>query len=89
MKIEKNVLYVDNLIIPCNVLDVLNNNLNNEEYSIVDNKLVCFNYNPFIEDFGTVMTMTKELLLSTLQRQQQKAFQEIEENEMIAASLSV
>ena len=30
MKIEKNVLYVDNLIIPCDVLDVLNNNLNNK-----------------------------------------------------------
>lgn len=86
MKIEKNVVYIDNLIIPCDFLD---NNLNNEAYSIENDKLICFNYNPFIGNFGTVMTMTEELLLSTLQRQQQKVFQEIEENEMIAASLSI
>ena len=60
----------------------------NDQYCIYENELFCFNAHPFLEHYSDIK-ITQEMLLNTLHKAQQKAFQEIEENEMIAASSSI
>jgi hypothetical protein len=85
MKIEKNVIRSDNLIVNTSFL---NNNIYNDQYCVYENELFCFNAHPFLEHYSDIK-ITQKMLLDTLHRAQQKAFQEIEENEMIAASSSI
>lgn len=84
MKIEKNVIRIDNLIVNTSFL---NNNKYNDQYCVYENELFCFNAHPFLEYYSDIK-ITQEMLLNILHRAQQKNIQEIEEDEMIKASFS-
>lgn len=84
MKIKNNVINIDNLIVNINFL---NNKKQDNRYFAYDKQLFCYNSSPFLEDF-TDIAITQDMLLNMLHTEQQKAFQEIEENEIIKANFS-
>ena len=51
MKIEKNVIRIDNLIVNTSFL---NNNKYNDQYCIYENELFCFNAHPFLEYYSDI-----------------------------------